>query len=85
MDKIWLKNYQKGVAKEVDPHVYASLNALLDESLQKNGPRTAYISMGTHWSFHDLEQHSRHLATYLQSLNLAKGTRVAVMLPNILQ
>ena len=85
LDKIWLKNYQKGVTKEIDPHLYASLNDLFDESLQKHSPRTAFISMGAHLSFHDLEQHSRHLATYLQSLNLAKGTRVAIMLPNILQ
>lgn len=85
LDKIWLKNYQKGVAKEIDPNVYPSLNALFDESFQKHETRTAYISLGVKLSFHDLEQQSRHLATYLQSLNLAKGTRVAIMLPNILQ
>jgi long-chain acyl-CoA synthetase len=36
-------------------------------------------------SFSDLELASRKFATYLQSLGLAKGARVAVMMPNVLQ
>lgn len=85
MDKIWLKNYQKGVAKDIDPSVYPSLCALFDELFQKYDQRTAFIHMRTHLSFHELELQSRHLATYFQQLNLAKGTRVAIMLPNCLQ
>ena len=36
-------------------------------------------------SFSELEVASRKFATYLQSLGLAKGSRVAVMMPNVLQ
>ena len=36
-------------------------------------------------SFNELELASRKFATYLQNLGLAKGTRVAVMMPNVLQ
>lgn len=36
-------------------------------------------------SFNELEEASRKFAAYLQSLGLAKGTRVAVMMPNVLQ
>ena len=85
MDKIWLKNYQKGITQEIDPAMYRSLNELLEEACEKHQANIAYISMGTHLSFRKLEQQSRHLATYLQQLNLAKGTRVAIVLPNILQ
>lgn len=36
-------------------------------------------------TFSELEEASRKFATYLQSLGLAKGSRVAVMMPNVLQ
>lgn len=85
LDKIWLHNYQKGVTKDIDPSIYPSLCALFDESFQKYDKRTAFMNMGTHLTFHELELQSRHLATYLQQLNLAKGTRVAIMLPNCFQ
>ncbi len=85
MDKIWLKSYQKNIATEIDPATYPSLNELFHEACKKNGANTAYISMGTQLSFQALEQQSRHLAAYLQQLNLAKGTRVAIILPNVLQ
>lgn len=58
---------------------------MLLQACQKNPALTAYISMGTHLSFADLELRSRHLATYLQQLNLEKGTRVSLILPNVLQ
>ena len=85
MDKIWLKSYQKGINQDVDPHIYPSLNDLFQEACQKYKNDTAYISMGTRLSFQELEQRSRQLAAYLQQLNLPKGTRVALILPNILQ
>ena len=85
MDKIWLQNYQKGIPQEIAPISYHSLNELLQAACDKHQDNTAYISMGTHFSFRKLEQQSRQLAIYLQQLNLAKGTRVAIVLPNILQ
>lgn len=85
MDKIWVKNYQKGVAKDINPSLYPSLPDLLLEACQKYQDFTAYLSMGTHLSFRQLDQRSRDLSAYLQQLNLAKGSRVAIILPNILQ
>ncbi|NHX21980.1 AMP-binding protein, partial [Escherichia coli] len=35
--------------------------------------------------FDELDAASRKFAAYLQSLGLAKGTRVAVMMPNVFQ
>lgn len=85
LDKIWLNNYQKGVVKDIDPSIYRSLPEMLLEACQKYQDSTAYLSMGTRLSFAELELRSRHLATYLQQLNLAKGTRVSLILPNVLQ
>jgi long-chain acyl-CoA synthetase len=41
--------------------------------------------MGKHFSYQDIDRASKKLATYLQSLGLEKGARVAIMLPNIPQ
>lgn len=41
--------------------------------------------MGESLSFRQLDELSRNLAAYFQSLGLAKGARIALMMPNILQ
>jgi long-chain acyl-CoA synthetase len=41
--------------------------------------------MGKHFSYSAIDLASKQLASYLQSLGLAKGARVAIMLPNIPQ
>jgi long-chain acyl-CoA synthetase len=85
LDKIWLKNYQKNVAEQINLSAYSSLDDLMLQACKKYAKQTAYISMGTAMSYEELEQSSKHLASYFQQLNLAKGTRVALILPNILQ
>lgn len=85
MDKIWLKSYQKGVPHEIDPTYYSSLVQMFDESCQKFHNHIAYVNMGSSMTYAQLDELSRAFATYLQQLGLEKGTRVAVMMPNILQ
>ncbi|MBS0433367.1 MAG: long-chain-fatty-acid--CoA ligase [Proteobacteria bacterium] len=85
MEKIWLKQYPAGVPANIDVAQYPSLVALLEDSLKKYASLPAYKFMGKAISFAQLDQASRALAAYLQSLGLAKGDRVAIMLPNIPQ
>ena len=84
-DKIWLKHYPQGVPAEINPEQYDSLTALLEESFRKYADRPAYKFMGKAVSFADVDALSRAFAAYLQSLGLAKGDRVAVMMPNVPQ
>ena len=84
-DRPWLQAYPEGVPADIDTHAYDSLVALLEESFRQYGPRTAFSFMGKELSYADLDQQSRALAAYLQSLGLARGDRVAIMLPNVLQ
>ena len=77
--------FRSGVPADIDTHAYDSLVALLEESFRQYGPRTAFSFMGKELSYADLDQQSRALAAYLQSLGLARGDRVAIMLPNVLQ
>lgn len=87
MEKIWFAEYQKtGIPETVElPPENTSLIDIFERNFQKFGSRDAFIFMDKVMSFSDLELASRKFATYLQSLGLAKGSRVAVMMPNVLQ
>lgn len=85
MDKIWLKSYPTGVPAEIDPDSVSSLVALLEEACQRYADKTAFISYGQHMRYRELEEGSRKFAGWLQAQGLAPGTRVALMMPNLLQ
>ncbi|MDM1246126.1 AMP-binding protein [Acinetobacter sp. R933-2] len=87
MEKIWYAEYQKtGIPETVElPQENTSLIDIFERNFQKFGSRDAFIFMDKALSFSELELASRKFATYLQSLGLAKGSRVAVMMPNVLQ
>lgn len=83
--KPWSSSYPAGVPHELDYGEYGSLLDLLDESFTKHANQPAYWCMGKHFSYQAIDHASKNLATYLQSLGLKKGARVAIMLPNIPQ
>jgi long-chain acyl-CoA synthetase len=85
MERIWQKSYPAGVSGEVDVSRYASLVALLEESFERYRDRPAYVSMGRELSYGELDRLSQALAGYFQSLGLARGERIALMMPNVLQ
>jgi long-chain acyl-CoA synthetase len=87
MEKIWFAEYQKtGIPETVELTAEnTSLNDVFERNFQKFGSRDAFIFMDKALTFDELEEASRKFATYLQSLGLAKGSRVAVMMPNVLQ
>jgi long-chain acyl-CoA synthetase len=85
MEPIWLKHYPAAVPRDVNVSLYPSLVDLLDTSFKKNAAKPAYLMMGRSLSFAQVDEASRALAAYLQSLGLEKGDRVALMMPNLFQ
>ena len=85
MDKIWLKSYRAGVPAEIDLNEYTSLNDVLAQSCSNFRNLPAFRNLGTTITYAELDRLSRHFAAWLQSLSLAKGARVALMMPNLLQ
>jgi long-chain acyl-CoA synthetase len=81
----WLAAYPEGVPTDVDPSQYASLVQLMEESFVKFAGRSAYSFMGKELTFGETDSLSRAFAAYLQGLGLAKGDRVAIMMPNVPQ
>jgi long-chain acyl-CoA synthetase len=85
VEKIWLKNYPKGVPAEIDVNEYASIRDVFEESVAKYGTRPAYSCMGKSLTFAELDTLSAAFGAWLQGIGCKKGTRVALMMPNILQ
>ncbi len=84
-DRIWLSSYPQGVPADIDASQYTSLVALMQESFKKYGSRVAYSFMGKDITYAQIDSLSQAFAAYLQGLGLAKGDRVAIMMPNIPQ
>ncbi len=85
MERIWLKQYPKGVPADIDINEYASLRDVFDESAAKYATRTAYTCMGKSISYAELDTLSAAFGAWLQGKGCRKGARIALMMPNILQ
>ena len=86
MEKIWLKSYPPGIPGEIAVDEFASIGELFERSVRDFRPRSAYVNMGRAISYAELDRLTRDFAAYCQSvLGLAKGARIAVMMPNVLQ
>src|SRR3954462_1408525 len=85
MERIWLKSYPPGVPADIDPGEYESLVELFEVGIRKYAERPAFTNMGKTISYATLDEQSRAFGAWLQSKGLAKGARVAIMMPNCLQ
>jgi long-chain acyl-CoA synthetase len=85
MKKTWLSAYPAGVSGEVDVTAFNSLVELFDHSCRRFGDRPAYHNLGVTLTFRELERLSRDFAAHLLAHGLARGDRVALMMPNVLQ
>ena len=82
----WFTTYPEGVPHEINPDIYPSIPAILDEAARKFPDRIGYTNMGVGISYREMVALSKDFAAYLQSRpDLKPGDRVAVMMPNLLQ
>ena len=86
MKKIWLDSYTQGTPHEIDPDAYPSLGALVDEAIARFPDRPAFENMGVRITFAELDRLAKDFAGFLATRpGLAKGERIALMMPNVLQ
>lgn len=85
MSHPWIPNYPAGMPAEIPTLPSQSLGEHLIHCCEKYHDRTAFISMGTHLSYAELNQQSTYFANWLNSRGLGKGSRIALMVPNLLQ
>jgi long-chain acyl-CoA synthetase len=85
MEKIWIRSYPTGVPAEIDFTRYRSLVQLMDEAFSQYANRNAYACMGKFMTYAEVDALSKQLGAWLQGQGLARGARVALMMPNVLQ
>ena len=85
MERVWLAHYPPGVPAEIDIGEYQSVREVFEESCRTYATRPAFSCMGRTLTFADLDALSSTFGGFLQSIGATRGTRVALMMPNILQ
>jgi long-chain acyl-CoA synthetase len=86
MERIWVKNYDQGVAPSID-YPKITLHQILEESARRFPSHTAIIFPGAlgdsyRLKYRVLDQQVNRLANALITLGVKKGDRVALLLPN---
>jgi long-chain acyl-CoA synthetase len=80
----WIKNYPEGMPAQIEPGKYTSLVDMLDQASKKHARRIASVGFDVGMTYEALDRHALHFAKWLQSLDLPAGSRVALMMPNVL-
>jgi long-chain acyl-CoA synthetase len=81
----WLDHYPPGVPAQADIDAYHNLAELLEAAFRRYPKRDASCCFDARLTFRDVDELSQAFGAWLQSLQLARGTRVAVMMPNVPQ
>ncbi|MGH8055439.1 MAG: long-chain fatty acid--CoA ligase [Stenotrophomonas sp.] len=85
-ERPWLQSYPAGVPAEIDVNEFRSVAAVFDTSVAKFRDRPAYSNFGKVLTYGEADVLVTQFAAYLLGeLQLKKGDRVAVMMPNCLQ
>jgi long-chain acyl-CoA synthetase len=84
--KPWLNSYPSDVPADIDPNLFRNIVDMVESRCNQYSERTAFVNMGASLTFGELDEQSRAFAAYLQqTLKIAKGERIALMMPNLLQ
>ena len=82
----WTAHYPRGVPAEIDPDRYGSIVELFHTSCERFRDKPSFSNMDVVLSFGDLQRRSGEFAAFLRKdLGLAKGDRIALQMPNVLQ
>ncbi len=85
-DRVWLKSYPPGVPADADVDAFSSIRDILEKSCREFAPLPAFTNMGATIDYVALDRLSRDFGSWLQNVaGFAKGDRVAIMMPNLLQ
>ncbi|MFP7721548.1 long-chain fatty acid--CoA ligase [Lysobacter sp. A3-1-A15] len=85
-DRPWLAQYPAGVPSQIDVDEYPSIVSVLENAIANYRDRPAFSNLGKTLTYGEIDELSARFAAYLLGeLQLKKGDRVAIMLPNCLQ
>ena len=82
----WHALYPTAVPHSIDLNEYQNILEVSDEAIRKYRNKVAFSNFGIDLSYHELDILSGRIASFFQNdLNLKKGDRIAIQLPNVLQ
>ena len=82
--KHWLASYGERIPAEINADAYRSVLEMFEQAMQRFADKPAIRCFDQTLTYADTDRLSRNFAAFLQSkLGVAKGDRIAVMLPNI--
>ncbi|MCJ2037351.1 AMP-binding protein [Methylobacterium sp. J-068] len=79
----WLSAYPSGIPAEIDVAGLGTLVDLFEDCMARSGGRPALRSFGAEVSYAALGASAEAVAAWLAAQGLAKGDRVAIMMPNV--
>ncbi|MDM8548318.1 AMP-binding protein [Candidatus Venteria ishoeyi] len=86
MEKIWLNQYPEGIPAQIDADIWQSIPEGFAQICSEFADNPAFSCMEQTLTFREIQRLSQDFANYLtQELKLEKGSRIALMMPNILQ
>ncbi|MFG1501212.1 AMP-binding protein [Halobacteriovorax sp. XZX-3] len=86
MNRVWLDNYPKNAATEINPDQYNNIVEMIDETCGKFSTRKAFINMNASMTYSEVKEKSEAFANYLiNDLKLKKGDVIMIQMPNLLQ
>lgn len=85
-DRSWFKFYPDAVPTRIPPVEERSLSDMVHEAAAHHGNNIAFSNLGGTLTFNDVDALATDFAAFLQSdLGLAKGDRIVIQMPNLLQ
>jgi long-chain acyl-CoA synthetase len=82
----WYSSYHKDISHTIQIDKNDSIIKLFAQTCQRYGGQYALTCMGASVTFDEVDRLSDDFASYLQNvLKLAKGDRLAIMVPNLIQ
>jgi long-chain acyl-CoA synthetase len=78
----WLKNYDEGVPRTLEPYPQTTMIEVVDESAKAKPYRAMFYFKGARLLYDDFVRQSDALAAGLVALGIKQGDRVALLLPN---
>ncbi|MEC5209245.1 long-chain acyl-CoA synthetase [Psychrobacter sp. PL15] len=84
MNKIWTDSYPEGVRSEMTCE-HKTLPDFFDKVFAKYAQKEFSTNMGVTYSYDEINNISRDIAAWLQTLGLARGATIGIMMPNVNQ
>jgi long-chain acyl-CoA synthetase len=82
MEKTWLKHYDRGVPHTLQPYPERTLLEAVSDAARQRPQHSALLFKGARLSYGELDRLSDAFAAALVAQGVAKGDRVALLLPN---